>query len=192
MNAIIGGANYMGADLPTIPENSVGGSRWIAETLGQASPILDPQNTVAENTADRIARGVGQGVGYTVAPEAAVAALARGGVLHGRAGEMAGQVFGRGDNLGAVGRNAVAGAGAGAGASIAIEGAPEGWEPVAGMAGGLASPIAEPAILIGLLLPGMREAPEGLLHRLATRAGEDIAAGIIGDVTALRHPVPAA
>ena len=137
MNAIIGGANYMGADLPTIPENSVGGSRWIAETLGQASPILDPQNTVAENTADRIARGVGQGVGYTVAPEAAVAALARGGVLHGRAGEMAGQVFGRGDNLGAVGRNAVAGAGAGAGASIAIEGAPEGWEPVAGMAGGL-------------------------------------------------------
>lgn len=137
MNAIIGGANYMGADLPTIPENSVGGSRWIAETLGEASPVLDPQNTVAENTADRIARGVGQGVGYTVAPEAAVAALARGGVLQGRAGQMAGQVFGRGDNLGAVGRNAVAGAGAGAGASIAIEGAPEGWEPVAGMAGGL-------------------------------------------------------
>jgi hypothetical protein len=58
------------------------------------------------------------------------------------------------------------------------------------MAGGLASPIAGSAILIGLLLPGMREAPEGLLHRLATRAGEDIAPGIIGDVTALRHPVP--
>jgi hypothetical protein len=60
------------------------------------------------------------------------------------------------------------------------------------MAGGLASPIAGSAILIGLLLPGMCQGPEGLLHLLATRAGEDIAAGNLGDVTALRHPVPAA
>lgn len=123
-----------GTDIPMIPEDSPGRSGWIAEQAGKVDPVLDPRNTVADSTAERIARGVGEGIGYTVAPEAAVAGGLRLGVLKGKAADILARLFGRGE---AAATNAVVGGVSGGGAVAGMEAAPEGWEPVGGIAGGL-------------------------------------------------------
>ncbi|WP_152049001.1 hypothetical protein [Aureimonas psammosilenae] len=126
-----------GSDVGLIPENSFGGSRYIAETLGGIDPVLDPRNTVAATTGERIARGAGEGAGYALAPEAAVAGLIKTGAASPRIAETAGRVFGRGESVGAVAGNAAVGAASGAGAQAAMEAAPDAYDPLAGMAGGL-------------------------------------------------------
>lgn len=138
MNFGIRGANAVtGADIGQIPDDSFGGSRWIGETLGEVNPALDPQNTVAATQGDRIARGVGQGVGYTVAPAGAVGALSRGGQLSGKALDTATKLTGSTASVGSVAANVGVGGAAGGSAVAAMEGASDEWKPVAGMAGGL-------------------------------------------------------
>ncbi|MDY8111126.1 hypothetical protein U0C82_18555 [Fulvimarina sp. 2208YS6-2-32] len=126
-----------GTEIGQLPDDSFMGSRWIGETLGSVSPALDPQNTIAATEGDRIARGVGQGVGYTVAPAGAVGALSRGGQLSGKALDTATKLAGGTGSVGSVAANAGVGGVAGGSSMAAMENAPEEWKPVAGLAGGL-------------------------------------------------------
>ena len=138
MNLGIRGVNAAtGSEVDQIPEDSFGGSRWIGETLGTAHPALDPANTAADTTVDRIARGVGQGAGYTVAPAGAVGALGRGGQLSGRALDTASKLTGSTASVGSAAANAGVGGVAGGSAVAAMEDVPDEWKPVAGIAGGL-------------------------------------------------------
>lgn len=138
MNLGIRGMNTAtGAEIDQIPADSFGGSQWIGRTLGEAHPALNPENTVANTGGERFARGVGQGVGYTVAPAGVVGGLARGGQLSGRALDTASKITGGSGSVGSVAANAGVGGAAGGSAVAAMEGAPEEWKPVAGMAGGL-------------------------------------------------------
>ncbi len=140
MNLGIRGLNAAtGSEIDLIPENSFGGSRYIAESLGAVHPVLDPENTKAASTEERIARGVGQGVGYTLAPEAALATATRAGMVAPRIGETAGRIFGRGESVGAASTNAVIGGVSGGGSSAAMEASPDEYDALSSMAGGLAA-----------------------------------------------------
>jgi hypothetical protein len=135
INMGIRGVNAVaGSELDTIPSDSIGGSEWIGNQLGRVDPVLDPDNTEASTAGERIARGAGQGVGYTIAPEAAVAALIKTGRLSGPVADALTKIFGSGQ---ATASNATVGGASGGGATAAMEAAPEGWEPVAGVAGGI-------------------------------------------------------
>lgn len=125
-----------GTDISSIPSNSFGGSESISSMFG-AVGVPEPKDIAAATTGERIARGVGEGVGYAVAPEAAFAGLARAGALSPRAAEMGGRLFGTGSNVSEVAGNAIIGGASGFGASAAMEAAPEQWKPVAGLAGGM-------------------------------------------------------
>lgn len=139
MNLAVRGFNAAtGAEVPTIPENSFGGSRFIGETMGAIRPELDPQNTVADEADERIARGVGQGVSGTVLPAGLVGAAGRAGVVGPQAAEIGAQVFGRSNSVRSVGAEALTGAAAGAGAATAAEFTPEQYRSIGTFAGGLA------------------------------------------------------
>ncbi|MBD8555440.1 hypothetical protein IFT84_13090 [Rhizobium sp. CFBP 8762] len=127
-----------GADLSTIPSDSFGGSESISGMFG-AVGVPEPKDVTAATTGERVARGLGEGVGYTVAPEAAVSGLARSGAfnLAPRVGDAAGKLFGTGAGIGSTVANSVVGGASGASATAAMEAAPEPWKPVAGLAGGM-------------------------------------------------------
>lgn len=136
MNLASRGINAVaGTDLPQIPENSFGGSRWIGETMGAIRPELDPQNTEAATSNDRIARGIGQGVAGTVAPAGLAAGLTRAGTLGPQASATAQALFGRAGS----GTDAALGAIGGAGAALGQEMAPDGYGAAGSLAGGIMS-----------------------------------------------------
>lgn len=138
MNLGIRGFNAAtGSEVGQIPENSFGGSRFIAETMGAVRPELDPRNTQAASAEERIARGVGQGAAGAVVPAAAVAAAGRAGVIAPHVAEMGAQAFGRANTVRSVGAEAVTGAAAGLGASSVMEASPDALKPYAGLAGGI-------------------------------------------------------
>ena len=138
MNLGIQGVNAAtGSDIGAIPSDSFGGSQSIAGMMGAVHPALDPANTVAGNAGDRIARGAGQGVGFMMAPEAAVAGFARGGAIGADAAGKAAQVFGQSGSVPQAATNAAVGAASGAGAATGQELAPDPYKPLAGLAGGL-------------------------------------------------------
>jgi len=113
-----------------------GGSRSIANMFGAAG-VPDPETIPANTTGERIARGIGAGAGYAIAPEAALAGLTRAGVVAPQAVETLGQVFGRAESLGSMAGNAVAGATGGGTAAAAEEMVPDRYKPLAGTIGGL-------------------------------------------------------
>jgi len=113
-----------------------GGSRSIAHMFGAAG-VPDPETIPANTTGERIARGIGAGAGYAIAPEAALAGLTRAGVVAPQAVETLGQVFGRAESLGSMAGNAVAGATGGGTAAMAEEMVPDRYKPLAGTIGGL-------------------------------------------------------
>lgn len=140
MNLGIRGYNAAtGSDVGQIPDTSFGGSRFISESLGAIRPELDPQNTVAQNMGDRLARAAGQGAGYGVAPVGAVAGAARAGLVAPQAEAMATRMVGGSGSVGEVAGNAIVGAGSGAGAQAAMEATPDAYDPVSGLAGGIAA-----------------------------------------------------
>lgn len=96
----------------------------------------------AKTTAEKIARGAGQGVAMALVPEAALAGAARAGAVAPRVADTLGHVFGRGDSVPAVAGNAIVGGAAGGGAVAAGEAAPEPYKPMAELAGGLAGGLA--------------------------------------------------
>ena len=138
MNFGIGGVNAVtGADIGAIPSDSFGGSQSIAGMMGAVHPALDPQNTVAATTGERIARGIGEGAGYALAPEAALAGLTRAGAVAPRVGEAAAKILGPGESAASVATNAAVGGAAGGGSVVGMDMAQDRWKPVAGLAGGL-------------------------------------------------------
>lgn len=125
LNQGIRGVNAVaGSDVPQIKE-PVGGSKSISKAFG-AVGVPEPETVQATTTGERIARGLGEGVGYTVAPELGGAALARAGLAEvtPRAAEAIGQAFGRSQGAADFAGNAAAGAGAGAGLATAATGLP--------------------------------------------------------------------
>ena len=140
LNLIPRGINAVaGTDLPTIPSDSIGGSEWIGNQMGRIDPVLDPDNTEASTGGERVARGVGQGVGYTIAPEAAVAALIKTGKLSAPVADALAKTFGSGQ---ATATNTVVGGAAGGGATAAMEAAPDELKPIAGVVGGIGAGVA--------------------------------------------------
>lgn len=140
MNLGIRGVNAAtGSEIGTLPDDGFMGSKWVGQTLGSLSPALDPENAEANTKGEKIARGIGQGIGYSVAPEAVVGLLARSGNLTGRALDTSTRVFGRAESAGAATSNAAVGGVSGGGATAAMEAAPDEYKPLAGMAVGTAS-----------------------------------------------------
>ncbi|MDO9416210.1 hypothetical protein [Pararhizobium sp.] len=125
-----------GSELPTISSDSFGGSESISSMFG-AVGVPEPKDIRAESTEERIARGVGEGVGYAVAPEAAMGGLLRAGAVSGRVADAGARLFGRGDRVGSAAANMLAGGAGGAGSTAAMEAAPEEYRTLAGMTGGL-------------------------------------------------------
>lgn len=139
MNLGIRGYNAAtGSDVGQFPDDSFGGSRWIGETLGAIRPELDPENTVATTTEERIARATGEGAGYAVAPVAALGLASRAGAVAPQIEATATRILGGSGSVGEVAANTVIGAGSGAGAQAAMEATPDAYDPLAGLAGGIA------------------------------------------------------
>jgi hypothetical protein len=133
LNGGISLANFAGADLPRI-EDPFLGSRSLARG-GTYLGIPDPESVAAVTPAEGIARGVGEGAAYMVAPSA----MARGGAAL-AARELpwlAQAVFGRASSAREFGREAAIGGAAGGTGKAAHELAPEAWKPTAAMVGGL-------------------------------------------------------
>ncbi|MCX5581587.1 hypothetical protein [Kaistia terrae] len=125
-----------GADLSEI-RNPIGGSQSIANAFGGLG-VDDPASVQANTTGERIARGVGEGIGYTVAPQAAVGGLAKAGAIAPEVAAGAYNLLGWPNSTAAVAGNAVAGGAAGGGASAAMEATPDRYDPLSGLAGGMA------------------------------------------------------
>ena len=139
MNKGVSGINAAtGAEIPQIKKPFMG-SRSIAGMFG-AIGVPDPEEVKANTTAERIARGVGEGIGYTIAPEAAVAGLARAGLASAapKTADLLGRAFGGATSTGAVAANAGVGGMAGLGATAASEAVPEKYQTLASLTGGLA------------------------------------------------------
>jgi hypothetical protein len=126
------------ANISTIPSDTFGGAEWIAHEMGKIHPAMDPENTVATNVGDKIARGAGLGAGLMVAPEAALGALARTGAVSDKVVNSAGKVFGRAESAPQALMNAGVGGAAGAGGQIGEQAVPDRWKPLAGLLGSLA------------------------------------------------------
>lgn len=124
-------------DLPTIPTDSFGGSESISSMFG-AVGVPEPKDIQALTPEERIARGVGEGVGYTVTPAGVVGGAARTGALTGRALDTATRMFGPGTSVGRLAGDAVVGGASGAGASAAMEATPDEYDALAGIGGGMA------------------------------------------------------
>lgn len=145
VNQGIRGVNAVaGSDLPQIKE-PVGGSKSISKAFG-AVGVPEPETVQATTTGEKIARGAGQGAGYTIAPEAALAGLGRAGLANvaPKVAEAAGQAFGRAASPGAVATNAAIGSASGAGSTAAMDAVPDPWKPYAGLAGGLGAVVLPP------------------------------------------------
>lgn len=137
INKGIEGANYVtGSEMDTIPTDSFGGSESISSMFG-AVGVPEPKDIQALTPEERIARGVGEGVGYTVTPAGIVGAGARTGALTGRALDTATRMLGSGNSVGRLAGDAIVGGASGAGATAAMEATPDRYDALAGMGGGI-------------------------------------------------------
>ncbi|HEV7283899.1 MAG TPA: hypothetical protein VGN75_03505, partial [Kaistia sp.] len=137
LNRGIQGVNAAtGANLSEI-RDPIGGSQSIANAFGTIG-VDDPANVQANTTGERIARGVGEGIGYTVGPQAAVGGLAKASALSPEATAAAFNLLGWPNSTAAVAGNAVAGGAAGGGSVAAMEATPDRYDPLSGLAGGMA------------------------------------------------------
>jgi len=152
-----------GSDVSQLSPDSFMGKEWIKAHLGDIHPVLDPDNTEAATTAERVARGIGEGVGYTIAPEAVLGGASR--AVGGKVLDTASRLIGRPGSVGGAVKDIAAGAGAGAGASGAAEFVPEKYAGIASTTGGLGG---------GVLGAGLASAPA--IGRAAWNAGKDFIA----------------
>jgi hypothetical protein len=171
LNFGIDGINYAsGADIPPIRDPFLG-SRSIARGLTHLG-VPDPESVRAATTAEKIARGAGEGAAYMAAPSAMV----RGGAaLAGR--ELPGlaqAVFGRAGSARELGREAAIGAAAGGTGMAAHELAPEAWKPTAGLVGGVLGGVAAAGAMapgtvgqVGRTLAGARVAADDAVRTAA-------------------------
>lgn len=134
LNKGIGGLNSIaGTDLQPITD-PFGGSQSISRGFGLLG-VPDPQSIQANSSGEKIARAMGQGAGYMLAPELAVRGVAQaaGAGVNGLVAALAGRSAGAADALG----NAAVGALAGGTGSIAGQIAPEPYRPLAELGGNL-------------------------------------------------------
>ncbi|MDR6955979.1 hypothetical protein J2X65_005366 [Ancylobacter sp. 3268] len=134
LNKGIGGLNSIaGTGIQPITD-PFGGSQSISRGFGLVG-VPDPQSIQANSSGEKIARAMGQGAGYMLAPELAVrgAAQAAGTGVNALVSALAGRSTGAADALG----NAAVGALAGGTGSIAGQLAPERYRPLAELGGNL-------------------------------------------------------
>lgn len=164
-----------GAELPQARTNLPGSSRWLAGA-GEAVGVNDPAKVQATSTEEKLARAAGAGAGGMIAPEAALSALNRAGVVGEGAMNMMGSIFGRSASVGDVATNAAVGAAAGIGGQMAGQVVPEPWKPLAETAGNLVGGLAGAgAIAAGR---GAARLPQAWRDfRLADPAAQEAAAG---------------
>lgn len=176
------GLKKLGAPMSDTP---IGGSASIKNLMGMvgANPDEHPANTMPE----RIVRGVGEGAGSVLAPEAALAGGVRAGLATAapKTVEALQRAFGTADTIPAVIGNAGVGALAGGAGEAATElPVPDRYKPIAGTAGSLIG---------GLAGAGLASIPTGVrasvsaarnFERPFTESGrEQIAAGRLRDAT---------
>ncbi|CAM5579108.1 hypothetical protein ATER59S_05054 [Aquamicrobium terrae] len=154
-----------GSDVGHLAPDSFMGKEWIKSLMGDIHPVLDPDNTEATTTSERLARGAGEGVGYTVAPQVALGGASR--AIGGKALEAASNFVGKPGSVAAAGRELAAGMGAGVGATGAAELTPDRYDGLAATVGGLGG---------GVLGAGLASAPA--LTRAAWNAGKDFIAPV--------------
>ncbi|MCB4770479.1 hypothetical protein LGR54_17865 [Ancylobacter sp. Lp-2] len=134
LNKGIGGLNSVaGTGIQPITD-PFGGSQSISRGFGLVG-VPDPQSIQANSSGEKIARAMGQGAGYMLAPELAVrgAAQAAGTGVNALVSALAGSSTSAADALG----NATVGALAGGGGSIAGQLTPEPYRPLAELGGNL-------------------------------------------------------
>lgn len=165
-----------GAELPQARPNLPGSSQWLAG-VGEAAGVNDPAKVQATTQGEKVARAAGSGIGFTLAPEAAIGALGRAGVLGEGAMNALAPFVGRSTSAGDVALSAGIGGAAGAGGELAAEAAPEKYRPLGEMVGNLLGGGAA----VGALAAGRgaAEAGRAAADWLApvTQAGQERAAG---------------
>ncbi|MFG1179009.1 hypothetical protein [Xanthobacter versatilis] len=167
-----------GAELPQARANLPGSSRWLAGA-GEAVGVNDPSKVQATTQGEKLARAAGSGIGFTLAPEAAIGALGRAGVLGEGAVNALAPYIGHSTSLGDVALSAGIGGAAGTGGELVAEAAPERYRPVAEVAGNLlGGGAAVGAMALGR---GVTQAGRAVADRLApiTQSGQERAAGMV-------------
>ncbi|MFG1293759.1 hypothetical protein [Xanthobacter versatilis] len=175
-NKAVQGVNAVtGAELPQARTNLPGSSRWLAGA-GEAVGVNDPAKVQAATIPEKLARAAGAGAGGMIAPEAALGALNRAGVVGEGAMNTLGSIFGRSASVGDVATNAAVGAAAGVGGQMASQVVPEPWKPLAETAGNLVGGAAGAgAIAAGR---GAAQLPQAWRDfRLSDPAAQEAAAG---------------
>lgn len=168
--------------IPNIPTDLPGSSQgW--ERTQEALGFTPPSKVVPANPGEAIARSAAEAATMAAVPE--VALMKAGQVLSRatpavQAGiETLESLFGQSRTAGQFSRSMGVNAAAGAGAEAAMQAAPEGWEPAAGLAGGLSA---------ATLAHGLTELPRAIQQAVSvlgdylaplSKAGRDRAAGTI-------------
>ena len=169
------------------PADMPGGSKSIKNAMGLIG--INPDDLPAKTTAEKIARGSGEGVGMMLTPQAVLGALSKAGVaMTPRVMSVLEGLFGAPKTGGEVAANAVVGGLSGAGGSAAAEAAPEGYKPIAEMGGSLAGGVGG----VGLIGAGQlaKEGVKALRNYTAplTESGrERVAAETLRDAVTSRH-----
>jgi len=153
------------SDVGHLAPDSFMGKEWIKSLMGDIHPVLDPDNTEATTTSERLARGAGEGVGYTVAPQVALGGASR--AIGGKALEAASNFVGKPGSIAAAGKELAAGLGAGVGATGAAELTPDRYDGLAATVGGLGG---------GIFGAGIAATP--MIGRAAWNAGKDFIAPV--------------
>lgn len=167
-----------GAALPQARTNLPGSSDWLAG-IGEAAGVNDPAKVLATTPGEKLARAAGTGIGFTLAPEAAIGALGRAGILGEGAVNALAPYIGHSTSLGDVALSTGIGGAAGAGGELAAEAAPERYRPIAEVGGNLlGGGAAVGAMALGR---GAAQAGRAAADWLApiTQSGQERAAGMV-------------
>jgi hypothetical protein len=167
-----------GAPVQEIKE-PVGGKGSITRAM-ESIGVNDPAKVQANTVEERVARGVGAGVGSMLAPSAVIVGLARAGLLREGALEVLAPLFGEARNpANFVANLAIGGAGGGVGAvtgDIAAEQGGEKFRPLGELAGNVAGGVAGAGLAVAprAVSEAVRMGSDRLLP---TRAAQERAAG---------------
>lgn len=145
INRGIDGVNAVsGSHISNLEELPLG-SRSIARNLEYYAGIPDPEKIRAVTLGEKVARGVGEGAAYAIAPQFALRGAAA--ALGTRVLPALETLFGNSKTLGELGRDVLAGGVGGGTGKVAYEAAPEPLKPIAefggNMLGGAATALGE-------------------------------------------------
>ncbi|MFG1257300.1 hypothetical protein V5F79_08225 [Xanthobacter flavus] len=112
------------------------GSDWWARQFNQLG-VNKPEDVAANTFPERVARGVGAGIGMTVVPEAALAGLGRAGVLGEGAVNAVAPYLGRSTSIADLAVNSAIGGLSGGAAEVAGGALPDRYRPLGEAVGGL-------------------------------------------------------